>query len=42
VVEHRFIEDLVAGAQRDKLLTREDYENMMAEEQALGHQGENR
>jgi hypothetical protein len=42
VVEHRFIDDIVEGARRDKLLTKEDYDNMMAEEQALGHQGENR
>jgi len=40
VVEHRFISDIVEGARRDGLLTKDDYEKAMAAEDETAHQGE--
>jgi hypothetical protein len=41
VVEHRYIEDIVAGAKRDGLMSEADYEWAMEEANAIQHQGEN-
>ena len=40
VVEHRFIAGVVAGAQRDGLMSREDYENACEEAHNQALQGE--
>ena len=41
VIEARFIEQIVAGARNDNLMTPEDYERAMEESHAAAHQGEN-
>ena len=38
VVEHNYIADVVAGAQRDNLMSRQDYEDAMEEEHNLARQ----
>lgn len=42
VIEQRFIEQIVAGARDDNLMTPEDYEQAMQEASAIAHQGEGR
>ena len=38
VIEHRYIADVVAGMERDGLISVEDYKNSMEELNALAHQ----
>ena len=38
VIEHRFIADIVIGARRDNLMSREDYEQAMNEKQEIERQ----
>ena len=40
-IEHRYIEDIVAGARRDNLMSERDYEDAQEEANAIQHQGEN-